>query len=131
MNFTFTHVVDHANKILICEATGKMDCIVDLEHILKSMVKLSGKNDLKNIVFDATELELNCSSVDISTLLLDVKSIDLLNDLKIARVIKITHHRHNLIGELAEKLSLPIKNFETRSEALVWLLFDKLPSNRH
>ena len=31
---------------------------------------------------------------------------------------------------MAVKLSLPIKNFETRSEAMPWLLFDKVREER-
>jgi len=48
-----------------------------------------------------------------------------LGDLKIAMIIKPELNIYNVIEGLAEKLSLYIKNFETRSEAILWLLFDK------
>jgi hypothetical protein len=51
---------------------------------------------------------------------------DWLSSLKIAMIIKSELNVHNIVEGLAENLSLPIKNFETRNEAMLWLLFDKV-----
>lgn len=127
MDFLFTHEVDSANKILICEAKGVLKHAIELEHIIKEIVKLAGKNQLISVVFDVTELNVQCSSIEISNILIDVRDLDLLADIKIARVTTGEQNSQNMIGEISERLSLSIKNFETRSEAFLWLLFDKLP----
>ncbi|MBL4632105.1 MAG: hypothetical protein JKY14_13495 [Paraglaciecola sp.] len=50
-----------------------------------------------------------------------------LDGLKVARIVESKLNVHNVIEDLAEKLFLSIRNFETRSEAMLWLLFDKAP----
>ena len=42
-----------------------------------------------------------------------------LGELKVSRILKLSHNIHNVIEAMAEKLSLSIKNFETRSEAML------------
>jgi hypothetical protein len=46
--------------------------------------------------------------------------------MKIAKIIGPRLNIHNLIETMVKKLSLPIKNFKTRSKAMLWLLFDKV-----
>lgn len=131
MNFSFTHELDPANKILICEAKGEIAKRIELEHTLKNIIKLAGKNQVSNVVFDVTELSITCSSIDISNMLMDVNELELLGDIKIARVTSGGQNSQNLLGEIAQNLSLSIRNFETRSEALLWLLFNTLPRREY
>ncbi len=130
MTFSFEFIVDPANKLLICEAFGEVREVVDLEHMLKTIVKMAGKNQVKNIVLDSTELKILCSSVEIVDLMITIQENGWLGDLKIARIVKPELNIHNVIEGMAEKLSLSIKNVETRSEAMLWLLFDKEPEGR-
>lgn len=127
MKFSFEFVVDPANKLLICEAFGEARNVIDLEHMIKTIVKIAGKNQVKNIVLDGTEFTILCTNVEIAKLLMTIQENDWLGDLKIARIIKPGINIHNVIEGMAEKLSLSIKNFETRSDAMLWLLFDKVP----
>jgi hypothetical protein len=129
MKFSFEFVVDPANKLLICEAYGEVRDVVDLEHMLKTIVKMAGKNQVKNIVLDGTEFKILCSNQEIAQLLISFQENDWLGDLKIARIVKLEFNIQNVIEGMAESLSLPIKNFETRSEAMLWLLFDKVSDN--
>jgi hypothetical protein len=131
MNFSFTHELDSANKILICEAQGEITNRLELEHTLKSIIKLAGKNRVCNVVFDVTQLRIACSSIDISNMLMDVSELELLGDIKIARVITGGQNSQNLVEEIAQNLSLSIRNFESRSEALLWLLFNTLPRREY
>lgn len=126
MKFSFEFIVDPANKLLICEAFGEVDELVDLEHMIKMIVKMAGKNQVKNIVLDSTEFKILCTSIEIVELMITVQKNGWLGELKIARIVKPEHNIHNVIEVMAEKLSLSIKNFETRSEAMLWLLFDKV-----
>jgi hypothetical protein len=126
MKFSFDIIVDPANKLLICEAFGEVVDVVDLEHMLKTVVKMAGKNQVKHIVMDSTQLEIHCSNQEIAQLLIITQENDWLGNLKIAMIIKPELNIYNVIEGLAEKLSLLIKNFETRSEAMLWLLFDKV-----
>jgi hypothetical protein len=126
MKFSFEFVVDPANKLLICEAFGEADDIIDLEHMLKTIVKIAGKNQVKNVVLDGTEFKILCTNVEIASLLMTIQENDWLGDLKIARIVNPELNIQNVIEGMAEKLSLSIKNFETRSEAMLWLMFDKV-----
>jgi hypothetical protein len=126
MKFSFEFIVDPANKLLICEAFGEIHEIIDFEHMFKTIVKMAGKNQVKNIVLDTTEFKILCSHQDITQMMLTIQENNWLGDLKLARIIKPEHNIHNVIEAWAEKLSLSIKNFETRSEAMLWLLFDKV-----
>ena len=130
MKFSYRFIVDPANKILICEAFGEAHERVDLEHMLKTIVKMAGKNQVSNIVLDCIEFELLCSNIEIANLLITVQESGWLRGLKLARIINPELNIQNVIEGLAERLSLPIKNFETRSEAMLWLLFDKV-SDKH
>lgn len=130
MKFSYNFVVDPANKILICEAFGESHEIIDLEHMLKTIVKMAGKNQVNSIVLDSTEFKLCCSNMEIANLMINVQENQLLQGLKFARIVKPEKNIQNVIEGLAESLSLPIKNFETRSEAMLWLLFDKV-SDKH
>jgi len=130
MKFSFEFVVDPANKLLICKAFGEAREIVDLKHMLKTIIKMAGKNQVKNIVLDVTEFRIFCSNEEIAKLMISVQENDWLGDLKIAKIIKPEFNVHNIIGGIAENLSLSIKNFETRSEAMLWLLFDKVREER-
>jgi hypothetical protein len=47
MKFSFKFIVDPANKLLICSAFGDVVDVVDLEHMLKTIVKMAGKNQVK------------------------------------------------------------------------------------
>lgn len=125
MKFSFEFTVDPANKLLICEVLGETDDVVELEHMLKSIVKMAGKNQVKNVVLDGTEFKILCPNVEVAKLMITAQENDWLGDLKIARVVKSEFNIQNVIEGMAEKLSLSIKNFETRSEAMLWLLFDK------
>ncbi|AGH44856.1 hypothetical protein C427_2747 [Paraglaciecola psychrophila 170] len=40
MKFSFEFITDPANKILICEAFGEVVDVLDLEHMLKTIVKI-------------------------------------------------------------------------------------------
>jgi hypothetical protein len=125
MKFSIEFVVDPVNKLLICEVFGVAHDIVDLEHMLKTIVKTAGKNQVKNIVLDNTKFEILCSNVEIVNLMINIQKNGWLGDLKIARIVKAERNIRNVIEAMAEKLSLSIKNFETRSEAMLWLLFDE------
>lgn len=131
MNFSFTHQVDPANKLLICESKGEIVKRLELEHTLKNIIKLAGKNQVSNVIFDVTELSIRCSSIEISNLLMEVRDLELLGDIKIARVTTGGQNSQNLVGEIALNLSLSIRNFETRSEAMLWLLFNTLPRREY
>ena len=130
MKFSFEFVVDHANKLLICEVFGEADDVVDLEHMIKTIVKMAGKNQVKNVVLDSSEFKILCTNVEIAKLMMTIQENDWLGDLKIARIIKPELNIQNVIEGMAEKLSLSIKNFETRSEAMLWLMFDKIRDDR-
>lgn len=130
MKFSYKFVVDPANKLLICEAFGEAHEIADLEHMLKTIVKIAGKNQVKNIVLDSTEFTILCTNVEIAKLMISIQENGWLGDLKVARIVNPELNVQNVIEGLAENLSLLIKNFETRSEAMLWLLFDKV-SDKH
>jgi hypothetical protein len=125
MKFSFEFTVDPANKLLICEAFGDVCEIVDLEHMLKTIVKMAGKNQVKNIVLDSTQFSILCSKVEIAKLLITIEESGLFGGLKIAMIVKPGLNTQNIIEGIANKLFLSIKNFETRSQALLWLVFDK------
>ncbi|MBU3002668.1 hypothetical protein KO534_04880 [Paraglaciecola arctica] len=59
-------------------------------------------------------------------LLITVQENGWLGGLKVARIVNTEINIENVVEVLAESLSLSVKNFETRSEAMLWLLFDKL-----
>ena len=126
MAFTYEFIVDPANKILICEVFGETQEIVDLEHMLKTVVKMAGKNQVKNVVLDSTQFKLLFSTSQMAKLLITVQENGWLAGLKVARIVNTKINIENVVEVLAESLSLPVKNFETRSEAMLWLLFDKL-----
>jgi hypothetical protein len=126
MKFSFEFVVDPANGLLICEVFGEAHEVIDLEHMLKTIVKIAGKNQVKNIVLDGTEFTILCTNSEIAKLMMTIQENNWLGDLKIARIVKSESNIQNVIEAMAEKLSLSIKNFETRSEAMLWLLFDKI-----
>lgn len=123
MQYSLEFIVDPANKLLICEASGEICEIVDFEHLFKTIVKMAGKNQVKNIVLDVTEFKILCGNAEIAKLLVIIEESGLLGELKIARIVK--HDMKNVIEGLAEKLSLSIKDFDSRSKAMLWLLFDK------
>lgn len=127
MKFTFEFIVDPANKLLICEVFGEANEIVELEHLIKTIVKMAGKNQVKNVVLDVTQFTISCANIEIAKLMMTVQENGWLGELKIARIINSESNVHNIIEGLAEKLSLSIMNFESRSEAMLWLLFDKPP----
>ncbi|MDP5028917.1 MAG: hypothetical protein NWQ54_17045 [Paraglaciecola sp.] len=124
MSLSFTYEVDSANKLLICEATGTVSRVLEIEHMLKSIVKLAGKNQVKNVVLDDTQLIISCSKMSMTTLLLAIKEEGWLTEMKIARLINPQDNTHNLVGEMSERYNLPIKNFDSRSDAMMWLLFN-------
>ncbi|WP_252731961.1 hypothetical protein [Paraglaciecola arctica] len=126
MAFTYEFIVDPANKILICEVFGETQEIVDLEHMLKTVVKMAGKNQVKNVVLDSTQFKLLFSTAQMAKLLITVQENGWLGGLKVARIVNTEINIENVVEVLAESLSLSVKNFETRSEAMLWLLFDKL-----
>jgi len=124
VTFTYTYVVDTANKLLILEVKGSISDAIDGEHMLKTIVKLAGKNQVKNVVVDATELKLEYSKLQLTNLMLKVQRENWLNEIKIARIINPQDNAGTLVGDMSEKYNLPIKNFDNRSEALMWLLFN-------
>lgn len=125
MNFSFTYEVDIPNKILICEAIGSVSKVLDIEHMLKNIVKLAGKNQVKNVVLDVTQLILTYSKMNMTRLLMTMSEEDWCNDIRIARIIDPQDNNQNLVGEMAARYELPIKNFDNRSDAMMWLLFNK------
>ena len=129
MKFSFEYTVDTANKLLICEVRGEVKQILDLEHLLKTTVKMAGKNQVKNVVVDITEFIIHCPNIELAKLLVNTQEQGWLTDMKIAHIIRSERNTHNVIAGLADKFELPIKNFETRSEAMLWLLFDKIRSD--
>lgn len=126
MNFSFSSTVDAVNNLLICEVRGEVSNVLDIEHMLKTVVKMAGKGQVKNVVLDVTEFSTSCSNIDIAKLMMKMKKQGWLGDLKIARIVCPENNIHPIIDGMAVSLSLPIKNFETRSQAMLWLLFDKL-----
>jgi len=124
VTFTYTHVVDTANKLLILEVKGSISEAIDGEHMLKTIVKLAGKNQVKNVVVDATELKIDYSKLQLTNLMLKVQRENWLNEIKIARIINPQDNAGTLVGDMSEKYNLPIKNFDNRSNALMWLLFN-------
>ncbi|MEP1446988.1 MAG: hypothetical protein ABJK37_12815 [Paraglaciecola sp.] len=126
MALTYEFIVDPANKILICDVFGETEEIVDLEHMFKTIVKMAGKNQVTNVVLDSTQFKLLFSTAQMAKLLITVQENGWLGALKVARIVKTDSNIENVVEVLAESLSLSIKNFETRSEAMLWLLFDKL-----
>jgi hypothetical protein len=125
MKFSFEFIIDPANKLLICEAFGVTSEVKELEHMLKSIVKMAGENQLQRIVLDSTKLNILCSSQQIAKLMISIQENDLIGNMIIASIVNFELNINNLIEGMAEKLSLSIKNFATRSEAMLWLLFDK------
>jgi hypothetical protein len=125
MKFSFEFIIDPANKLLICEAFGVTSEVKELEHMLKSIVKMAGENQLQRIVLDSTKLNILCSSQQIAKLMISIQENDLIGNMRIAGIVNFELNINNLIEGMAEKLSLSIKNFATRSEAMLWLLFDK------
>lgn len=130
MKFSFEFTVDPANKLLICEAFGEVCEVVDLQHMIKTIVKMAGKNQVGNIVLDCTHFKILCSNSEISQLMITTQENDWLGNLKIAMIMKSELNIYNVIEGLAEKLSLSIKHFDERSEAMLWLLFDKVREER-
>jgi hypothetical protein len=126
MKFSFDYKVDSANKLLICELTGEAKNVTDLEHLLKTIVKMAGKNQVKNVVVDGTQFQILCDKVDIAKSMITMQEQDWLGDIKIARIVDVESNMQNIIEGIAANLSLNIKNFETRSDAMLWLLFDKV-----
>lgn len=93
--------------------------------MLKTIVKIAGKNQVQNIVFDGTEFEILCPNVEIAKLMITIQEDGWLGGLKIARIVNPELNIENVIEGMAKKLSLSVKNFESRSDAMLWLLFDK------
>lgn len=125
MNFDFTHEVDLANKLLICEASGVAEQAIEIEHMLKNIVKLAGKSQVSSVVLDVTRLSLQYSAASMTTLMITMSEQQWLANIRIARLINAGDNTQHLIGEMAEKYQLPIRNFECRSDAMMWLLFNK------
>jgi hypothetical protein len=126
MTVSFDYKIDTANSLLICESRGEVTRCRDFEHMLKTIIKLGGKNQLKNVVHDVTALTLSCPLIDITQVMHNMHDYNWLGDLKIARIITEKQNVQNVIETLADKFELPIKNFDNRSEAMVWLLFNRL-----
>lgn len=125
MSFSFNYEVDSPNKILICEAKGSVSKILEIEHMLKNIVKIAGKNQIKNVVLDVTQFQLNYSRMDMTRLFLAMQEEDWLGDIKIARIINTEDNTQYLVGEMAARYKLQIKNFDDRSDAMMWMLFNK------
>lgn len=81
-------------------------------------------------MLDCTIFKILCSNQEIAQLMITTQENDWLSSLKIAMIIKSELNVHNIIEGLAENLSLTIKNFETCSDAMLWLLFDKVREER-
>ncbi|MGS2720359.1 hypothetical protein [Paraglaciecola aestuariivivens] len=126
MNFSFELVVDPANELLIVDVVGKVSLVVDVEHMLKNVIKMAGKHQVKNVVLDVTKFYTECSNVEIAKLMIDLQSQGLLEGVKIARIVCPENNVHTIIEGMADSLDLSIKNFESRSQAMLWLLFDKV-----
>ena len=125
MSFYYTTEIDLANELLIFEVRGEAREIGDVEDMIIKMIKCSHDKNLQNVVLDSRKLKVLCSNLDVTRLIISNQESGLFDGLKIARVISPQYNIQHVIGGLAESLSLPIKNFETRSEAMLWLLFDK------
>ena len=92
--------------------------------MFKMLVKLAGKGQVKNVVVDVTQMRITYSTLQMTYLMNIMQEESWLADLKIARVIDPKDNAQNLLGEMSEKYNLPIKNFDNRSAALMWLLFN-------
>lgn len=125
MKFLFNCEVDPVNNLLICEVRGDVSQVVDVEHMLKNVVKMAGKGQVKNVVLDVTQFNTSCSNIEIAKLMINMEKQGWLGELKIARVVNPENNIHPIIDGMAVSLSLPIKNFASRSQAMLWLLFDK------
>lgn len=77
-------------------------------------------------MLDVTMFSNLCSNQEVSELMINIQGNKWLRDIKIAKIIGPGLNIHNLIETMVKKLSLPIKNFKTRSKAMLWLLFDKV-----
>ena len=126
MKFSFKSIIDLSNKLLICQAFGEAREVIDIEHILNNIVNMTGENQVENIELDVTMFSNHCANQEVSELMINIQENKWLSDIKIARIIEPGLNIHNLIETMAKKLSLPIKNFEIRSEAMLQLLFDKV-----
>ncbi|MFT2091470.1 hypothetical protein [Paraglaciecola sp. 2405UD69-4] len=126
MSFTYDYTLDNANKILICEVQGEISDGLTLVHILKTSVKMAGKNQMKDIVHDVTRCSIRCSNLEMGKFVMETREQGWISDLKIARIVKVNHGSHKMLNRLADRFDLPIKNFTSRSDAMLWLLFDKL-----
>ena len=93
--------------------------------MLKTLVKMAGKNQVKNVLLDATKLRIEYSKMDLTILMLRMRQEGWLDEIRIARLICSQDNTQNLVGDMAEKYQLFIKNFESRSDAMMWLLFNK------
>lgn len=129
MSFTFDYIVDPSNKILICEIKGEVSDGLSLTHILKSTVKMAGKNQINYVVHDVTELCIRCPNIEMGKFVMEVQEQGWVTGLKVARIVNSDQGRHSTLARLANRFDLPIKNFTSRSEAMLWLLFNKLPKH--
>lgn len=125
MSFTLNYTLDAANRILICEVQGQVTTPCSLVQIFKTTVKMAGKHQIKNVVHDVTDSIIQCSNLEMGKFVMEVKEQGWLADLKIAQIVEVNQGRHSMLHRLANRFDLPIKNFTSRSEAMLWLLFNK------
>ena len=102
MAFTQHHRLDLANKLVVFEASGHVDHVDKMEMVIKKAINLAHMHNLIGILFDLREVKLSYESMDIIDLLVRMRDED----------------------EIYEKFSLPVKNFESKSKAIAWLLYN-------
>ena len=57
--------------------------MLELEHLLKMIVKMVGKNQIKHIVLDSTELKILCTRIKIVEMMVNVQKTLVLTSRKL------------------------------------------------
>tara|TARA_R110001583_G_scaffold103785_1_gene251063 strand:+ start:253 stop:633 length:381 start_codon:yes stop_codon:yes gene_type:complete len=124
MAFTQHHRLDLANKLVVFEASGHVDHVDKMEIVIKKAINLAHMHNLIGILFDLREVKLSYESIDVIDLLVRMRDEDWLGGLRLARLVSGLGHTNDLVAEIYEKFSLPVKNFESKSKAIAWLLYN-------
>jgi hypothetical protein len=126
MIFTQHHRLDLTNKVVIVEAVGHVEHVDKMEIVLKKAINLAHVHNLKGILLDLSEVQLSYDNVRLMDILLRMRDEDWLGMLRVARLLPKVDlsHTHALIADISQKFSLPIRNFESKSKAIAWLLYN-------
>ncbi|MEH6711761.1 MAG: hypothetical protein V7733_11145 [Paraglaciecola polaris] len=124
MIFTQHHRLDLANKLVIFEASGHVDHVDKMEVVIKKAINLAHIHNLKGILLELTDLSVTYDNVMMMNVLVRMHDEDWLGTLRMARLVPTLGNVHGLIDDICQKFDLPIKNFETKSKAIAWLLYN-------